>query len=81
MIPISTPRGEFRVWTRKVGENPAVKILLLHGGPGSTFEYLEVLEHPLADAGLEFYFYDQLGSYHSDQPDAPELWEPSRFVE
>lgn len=58
-----------------------MKILLLHGGPGSTFEYLEALEAPLAGAGLEFYFYDQLGSYHSDQPDAPELWEIPRFVE
>lgn len=81
MIPISTPHGEFRVWTRKLGDNPSVKILLLHGGPGSTYEYLEVLEKPLLDAGLEFYFYDQLGSYHSDQPSQPDLWEIPRFVE
>ncbi len=81
MIPISTPHGEFRVWTRKAGENPSVKILLLHGGPGSTHEYLEVLERPLTDAGFEVYFYDQLGSHFSDQPDAPDLWDISRFVE
>ena len=33
MIPISTPKGEFNVWTKRVGNNPTVKVLLLHGGP------------------------------------------------
>ena len=32
MIPITTPRGEFRVWTKQVGNNPDKKVLLLHGG-------------------------------------------------
>lgn len=81
MIPISTPKGTFHVWTRKVGENPTVKILLLHGGPGSTHEYFEVFEKYFANEGFEFYYYDQLGSYRSDQPNEPELWEIPRFVE
>ena len=34
MIPIKTPKGTFRVWTKRVGNNPAIKVLLLHGGPG-----------------------------------------------
>lgn len=33
MIPISTPKGTFRVWTKRVGNNPKPKVLLLHGGP------------------------------------------------
>ena len=33
------------------------------------------------DAGIEFYYYDQLGSYFSDQPDDPSLWNTVRFVE
>ena len=36
MIPISTPKGEFKVWTKRVGNNPDKKVLLLHGGPGGT---------------------------------------------
>ena len=38
MIPIKTPVGEFRVWTKRVGNNPRIKVLLLHGGPGVTHE-------------------------------------------
>ena len=34
MIPISTPKGDFKVWTKRVGNNPTMKLLLLHGGPG-----------------------------------------------
>src|SRR4029077_5032883 len=32
-------------------------------------------------AGIEYYFYDQLGSFYSDQPDQPDLWEIPRFVD
>src|SRR5262245_16326661 len=35
MIPITTPKGTFRVWTKRVGNNPRVKVLLLHGGPAA----------------------------------------------
>jgi proline iminopeptidase len=81
MIPISTPKGDFHVWTKRVGDNPHVRLLLLHGGPGATHEYLEIFERYLPAAGIEFYFYDQLGSGHSDQPDEPDLWELDRFVD
>ena len=36
MIPIKTPKGTFNVWTKRVGNNPKIKVLLLHGGPGCT---------------------------------------------
>jgi proline iminopeptidase len=32
-------------------------------------------------AGIEYYYYDQLGSAYSDQPKEPELWNVPRFVE
>ena len=35
LIPIDTPKGEFRVWTKRVGHNPSIKLLTLHGGPGA----------------------------------------------
>lgn len=81
MIPIETPKGTFRVWTKRIGNNPRIKVLLLHGGPGSTHEYLEAFDSYFPAAGIEYYYYDQLGSAYSDQPDEPELWEVPRFVD
>src|SRR5215213_6958498 len=69
MIAITTPGGDFRVWTKRVGGNPRMKLLLLHGGPGATHEYFEGFANHLPAAGIEYYLYDQLGSAHSDQPD------------
>jgi proline iminopeptidase len=80
-IPITTPEGTFNVWTKRVGNNPKVKVLLLHGGPGATHEYFEAFDSWFPAAGIEYYYYDQLGSFYSDQPDAPELWEIPRFVD
>jgi proline iminopeptidase len=80
-IPIATPRGLFKVWTRRFGNNPRIKLLLLHGGPGCTHEYFEACDSYLPAAGIEYYYYDQLGSYFSDQPEHPDLWELSRFVD
>jgi proline iminopeptidase len=81
MIPIQTPRGTFRVWTKRVGNNPTQKVLLLHGGPGATHEYFEAFDSFVPQTGIEYIYYDQLGSYYSDQPDEPELWEVPRFVD
>jgi proline iminopeptidase len=81
MIPVSTPKGVFHVWTKRVGNNPRIKVLLLHGGPGFTHEYLEAADSYFPGAGIEYYYYDQLGSYYSDQPDEPDLWDTPRFVE
>jgi proline iminopeptidase len=81
MIPIATPKGEFRVWTKRVGNNPTVKVLLLHGGPGATHEYLTAFDSYFPGAGIEYYYYDQLGSAWSDQPDDPDLWTIPRFVD
>jgi proline iminopeptidase len=80
-IPITTPHGVFNVWTKRVGNNPELKLLLLHGGPGCTHEYFEASDSYLPAAGIEYYYYDQLGSYYSDQPDIPELWDTQRFVD
>src|SRR5947209_2715857 len=81
MIPVDTPKGRYRVWTKRVGNNPAVKLLLLHGGPGFTHEGYEACDTFLPSAGIEYYYYDQLGSYYSDQPDDPDLWDLDRFVD
>jgi proline iminopeptidase len=81
MIPIHTPKGEFKVWTRRMGDNPTVKVLLLHGGPGSTHEYFETFDNYFPGASIEYYYYDQLGSWFSDQPDDPSLYTVERFTD
>lgn len=81
MIPISTPDGTFRVWTKRVGNNPRIKVLLLHGGPGMTHEYLEAFDSFFPGQGIQYYYYDQLGSYYSDQPNDTKLWTLPRFVD
>ena len=81
LIPIHTPKGDFRVWTKRTGNNPRVKVLLLHGGPGATHEYFAACDSYFPAAGIEYYYYDQLGSAWSDQPDDPDLWTIPRFVD
>lgn len=78
MIPIDG--AKYRVWTKRVGRG-RVKMLTLHGGPGFTHEYLECFEDFLPQEGIEYYYYDQLGSHYSDQPTDAGLWTIPRFVE
>ena len=78
MIPIDG--GRHKVWTKRLGKGP-IKLLTLHGGPGATHEYFECFEDFLPQAGVEFYYYDQLGSHYSDQPDDASLWTVERFRE
>src|SRR5215472_2857784 len=70
--------GKYNVWTKRVGSG-RIKMLTLHGGPGCTHEYFECFEDFLPQAGIEFYYYDQLGSVYSDQPDDASLWTVERF--
>ncbi len=49
MIPIDTSKGTFHVWTKRIGNQPKMKALLLHGGPGTSHEYLEAPPFALAN--------------------------------
>lgn len=55
-----------------------VPLIVIHGGPGATHEYLEPLE-ALADE-RPVVFYDQLGCGDSDKPDNPRLWTIERYA-
>lgn len=81
MIPITTEKGTFKVWTKTVGHNPTKKVLLLHGGPGMTHEIYECFDGYFPQESIEYIYYDQLGSYYSDRPDDLSLWTTERFVE
>jgi len=81
VISIETPKGKFNIWTKRFGNNPKVKVLLLNGGPGLTHEYFECFENFLPAEGIEFIYYDQLGCGNSDNPKDTTLWDLTRFVE
>jgi proline iminopeptidase len=77
MIPVVD--GKYKVWTKRIGSGP-VKVLLLHGGPGFPHDYLEAMESFLPQAGIEMYYYDQLGVGNSDVPEDPALWTLPRYL-
>jgi len=81
MIPIKTAKGTFNVWTKRIGNNPKMKVLLLHGGPGGTHEFFECFDGYFPNESIEYVFYDQLDSYYSDKPNDSTLWTTEHFVE
>ena len=81
IIPITTPKGTFKVWTKRIGNNPKIKLLLLTGGPGLSHEYMECMESFLPKEGIEFIYYDQLGTGFSDNPNDTTMWDLPRYVE
>jgi proline iminopeptidase len=78
MVPVAG--GKYKVWTKRMGSGP-IKVLLLHGGPGFGHEYFEAMESFLPQAGIEMYYYDQLGCNNSDHPDDTSLWTLERYTE
>lgn len=81
IVPINTPKGKFNIWTKKLGDNPKIKLLLLNGGPGATHEYFECMESFLPKEGMELIYYDQLGCGNSDDPKDTSMWSLPRYVE
>lgn len=78
MVPVVN--GKYKVWTKRMGSGP-IKVLLLHGGPGFSHDYLEAMESFLPQAGIEMYYYDQLGCGNSDHPDDASLWTLERYTQ
>jgi L-proline amide hydrolase len=77
------PFRGYRTWYRIVGneEEPGkLPLLVLHGGPGASYDYLEPLE-AMANTGRRVIFYDQLGGGNSDHPHNPSMWTVELFVE
>jgi proline-specific peptidase len=69
--------GPGKVWFQSIGKGEP--LLILHGGPGATSDYLVELMD-LAEDGYQVVRYDQLGSGRSDRPDDPSLWTVRRFT-
>ena len=66
----------YETYYRIVGENKGNKkpLLLLHGGPGSTHNYFEVLDDLADKDGRQLIMYDQLGCGNSYLDGHPDLW-------
>lgn len=64
------PFGKYRTYYRIVGEKSAkAPLLLLHGGPGSTHNYFEVLDDLAEKDHRQLVMYDQIGCGKSSMPD------------
>jgi pimeloyl-ACP methyl ester carboxylesterase len=72
----------YRTWYRIVGEDIGgrLPVVVLHGGPGATHQYLEPLD-VLAESGRRIVFYDQIGCGRSDRPTDPAFFETQTFVD
>jgi len=78
MIPIS---GNQHVWVKPVlSGHGGIPVLTLHGGPGFPHFYFECFEDFLPQAGISYWYYDQLGCGFSDQPKDSALWTIERFT-
>jgi proline iminopeptidase len=69
-----------RVWYWKAGSHAkGIPLVVVHGGPGASHDYLEPLEAFASERPVVFY--DQLGCGNSDRPDDNSLWVIERFVD
>ena len=77
------PFGPYRTYYRIVGKESAQHppLLLLHGGPGSTHNYFEVLDTVAQTSHRQLIMYDQLGCGNSSCPDQPQLWRAETWVQ
>lgn len=80
IIPIETAKGKFNIWTKRIGNNPKVKILLLAGALVVLMSILNALRFLPAE-DIEMIYYDQLGCGRSENPKDTSLWDLARYVE
>ena len=73
---VSVPGGP--VWYEVMGQGDGIPLIYLHGGPGGTSCWMQMLA-PLGDE-RPVIRYDQLGSGRSGRPTDTTLWNRDRFV-
>lgn len=79
---LMVPFGNYQTYCRIVGDaTDRAPLILLHGGPGSTHNYFELLDDLAIRAGRQLIMYDQLGCGRSSIPDNhPELYTAKTWV-
>lgn len=79
------PFREYRTWYRITGslESEKLPLVVAHGGPGCTHDYVDSFKGIAALDGRAVIHYDQLGNGHSTRlPDkGPDFWTPALFLE
>ena len=72
----------YRTYYRMVGTQTGNKkpLILLHGGPGSTHNYFEVLDRLAEEDGRQLVMYDQIGCGESYVEDRPDLWNAEVWI-
>lgn len=72
----------YQTWYRIVGKKNAHKkpLLLLHGGPGSTHNYFEVLDKLAVQDERQLVMYDQIGCGESYVENRPDLWHMDTWI-
>ena len=77
------PFLEYKTYYRVVGKNTGNKkpLVLLHGGPGSTHNYFEVLDRIAEEDRRQLVMYDQIGCGNSYVENRPDLWNSKVWIE
>ncbi len=71
----------YKTYYRTVGERTdKAPLILMHGGPGSTHNYFEVLDRVAEEDGRMLVMYDQIGCGNSYVDGRPELWTAETWV-
>lgn len=74
----------YKTYYRITGErfdNGKAPLICLHGGPGSTHNYFEVLDNVADEDGRMIVMYDQIGCGNSYLDGHPELWNQKVWLE
>lgn len=76
------PFGELKTYVRIVGdEEGKAPLVLLHGGPGSSHNYFELLDELATKSHRQLITYDQIGCGNSSIPDdQPELYTAQTWI-
>lgn len=76
-MPFEGHQTYYRVVGEKTDKAP---LILLHGGPGSTHNYFEVLDELAKKDGRQLIMYDQIGCGNSYLDGHEELWKSETWV-
>ena len=74
------PYLNYKTYYRIVNGGDKTPIVLIHGGPGSTHNYMELLDC-IADSGRKVISYDQIGCGNSYLDGHPELWNADTWID
>ena len=77
------PFWEYQTYYRVVGECTGNKkpLVLLHGGPGSSHNYFEVMDRLAEEDGRQLIMYDQIGCGNSYVDNRPDLWKTETWID